>query len=178
MNFQGVNMHVEDVRAARLRRLAAQHPNARAEDSTVTPETQASSLNRATVVSDNRQTIRRRLNDKSEESKSNTDATESINRLKNSKLLNTNMDRTDKDYQPQLITTERSVAPLNTASSVTATSAESCPMTPSTGVSTVTSDQTVLAEIIMPDKGDVQVEELSPSFKTTGTLYKQINIDV
>lgn len=176
MNFQGVNMHVEDVRAARLRRLAAQHPNARAENSTVAPETRASSLNCETVVSDNRQTIRRRQNDKSEESKSNTDATESINRLKNSKLLNTKMDRTDKDYQPQLITTERSVAPLNAASSVTATSSESCLITPSTGMSTVTSDQTVLAEIIMPDKEDVHVEELSPSFKTTGTLYKQIDV--
>lgn len=176
MNFQGVNMHVEDVRAARLRRLAAQHPNARAENATVAPETQASSLNREMVVSGNRQTIRRRLNDKSEESKSNIDTTGSINRLKNSKLLNTNTDQTDKDYQPQLITSERSVAPLKTASSVTATSSESCPIAPSTGVSTVTSDQTVLTEIIMPDKVDVQVEELSPSFKTTGTLYKQIDV--
>ena len=159
-----MNVHVEDVRAARLRRLAAKQINTREENSTATPETEASSLNHETVVCDNKQTIRRRLNDKSEESKSNSDATGSNNRLNNSKLLNTNMDRTDK-----MITTERSVAPIKTASSVLATSSESFPVTPSTGATTVTSDQTVLAEIIMPDKVDVQMEELSPSLKTTGT---------
>ena len=153
-------MDVEDIRAARLRKLAAQQSNADAESSVAVSRTESSQVKAA--VSENKQTIRRRLNGKSEGSKNNVDdlgSSGTNKRVSKSKLLNTNIDRTESDCQPPGITTERSVTVVKTAPSVGPTPVEKCPVTGVT--SALTSDQrTLVKNVRMLDKPNVQEELL------------------
>lgn len=73
--YMHVGVDVEDVRAARLRRLATEQPKTNAENSSMKSRRNEVSpaVNRPAVISSDKPTIRRRLNDKSEASKGNTD---------------------------------------------------------------------------------------------------------
>ena len=163
--FLGVNVDVDDVRAARLRRLASQQPNTSAESSTTIPRTESSQLKNEAVVSSNTKTVRRRLNDKHEEPKDNTNETETNKRLGVSRLLNTSTEKT-----------ERTLNSIKTAACVTrATSSETCPVTTSTGVTSLTSDQRMVAENV--GMASTQEELLkSPLLRTPGMDDQPINM--
>ena len=100
-----VGVDVNDVRAARLRRLATEKHNLNAENVTSQSRTEAACpVNRTVTVSSDKGTARRRLNDKSEASKGNTDKTggsETSKRLDKSRLLSPSIKHTE-DCQPQL----------------------------------------------------------------------------
>lgn len=139
---------MEDVRAARLRKLAAQQSSTKDENSTaVILKSEPSLLRDDKVISVNKQTIRRRI-DKSGESKSNANEVGSKNSPPITELLNTNMDGTEAvHHQAQQITS------VGTISLEVAASSESFPIAVSTGAVAVTSDQRSLA------KNDVMANE-------------------
>ena len=142
----GVNVHMEDVRAARLRKLAAQQSNTKDENSTAAIlKSEPSLLRDDKVISVNKQTIRRRLYDKSGKSKSNFNEVGTKNRPPTTGLLNTNMDRTEAHHQAQQISSDSSFASVGTISHEKAASSESFPIV-STGAAAVTSDQRSLAK--------------------------------
>jgi len=171
-NFLGASVDVEDIRAARLRRLTAQQSKINEENSSTVSRTESTQLHSEAPVFDNEQSVRRRVTDKSEDSKGKSDETVTNNGLRKARVLNANINRTEKDCQPQLISTERSLASGQTATAVMTSSLERCPVMTSTGVTSVTSDQRTLAENVdMIDKVNIQEELLkSPSLKTPGTI--------
>ena len=146
-----IGVHAEDVRAARLRRLATEQHNSSTENSALKPRNEASPVNRsAALASTDKQTVRRRLNDKSEVSKGSTDETRvsgTDKRLDKSRLLNPCVKQTE-GCQPQLLNAAgRSLANTEvTAVSVRATTSENCPVTTAVEVSNVPCDPRMVAD--------------------------------
>lgn len=186
--YMHVGVDVEDVRAARLRRLATEQPKTNAENSTLKSRRNEVSpaVNRPAVISisSDKPTIRRRLNDKSEASKGNTDeagVSGTGKRLDKSRLLNPSVERTeDCQVEPQLFNaTAKPLASVDrvAAASVRATSPERCPVTTAVGASGMSCDQRVVADNFgVIETADVQEEVLASSpRKFPGTVCIFIN---
>ncbi len=171
MSTTGVD--VEDVRAARLRKLASEQHISSAVNSTLGNE--ASPMTKTTVASNDKQTVRRRLNDKKEVSKGNTGeagASGTGKRSEKSRLLNPSIKQTD-DCKPKLFNaTGRTLAATEVAAaSVRATTSEKCPVTTAVEVNSVPCDprMAVADNLDVVGTADAQ-EELSTTLfrKPTG----------
>lgn len=154
------NVDVQDVRAARLRKLGSQKPDACAESSLVSSRTESSQ-----GVSENKQTVRKRLDVKTTDTKNNADDKASSGnnkKLNKPRLLNTSIDKKGKDYQQaQAITKERSPGSVIPATAIRAASTEQRPVsmvTPVTG--TLISDQRELVDDIHIRIADVPEEDV------------------
>lgn len=167
--YQGVD--VEDVRAARLRKLASEQCISRAENSPLIQRNEASPVTRSAVVSNDKQTVRRRLNDKSEVSKGNTNeagASGTGKRSDKSKLLNKSIIKQTEDRQPQLFNaTARSLATTEVAvASVRVTTSEKCPLMTAVEVNSVPCDPRMVADSLdVIDTADAQKELSTTSFQ-------------
>ena len=145
-----IGVHAEDVRAARLRRLATEQHNSSTENSALKPKNEASPVNMSTLTSTDKQTVRRRLNAQTEVSKGRTNETRASGtdkRLDKSRLLNPSVKQTE-GCQPQLLNAAgRSLANTEvTAVSVRATTSENCPVTTAVEVSNVPCDPRMVAD--------------------------------
>lgn len=173
-----IGVHVEDVRAARLRKLATEQHNSSTENSILKPRNEASPVNRSALASTDKQTVRRRLNDKREVSKGSTDETRTSGtdkRLEKSRLLNPSVKQTES-CQPQLLNAAgRSLANTEvTAVSVRATTSENCSVTTTVEVSSVPCDPRMVADNFDAiDTAQASKESSTTSFqKPAGiTLY-------
>ena len=153
------SVDVQDVRAARLRKLGSQKPDTCAESSLVSSRTESSQ-----GVSENKQTIRKRLDVKTTDTKNNADdkASSGNKKLSKPRLLNTSIDKKGKDYQQaQVITKERSPGSVIPATAIRATSTEQRPVSMVTPVpGTLISDQRELADDIHIRIADVPEEDV------------------
>ena len=166
-----LGVDVNDVRAARLRRLATEQDSLNAENAALQHRTEASPVNRTVTVSNDKDAVRRRLNDKSEASKVNTDKTGgsgTSKRLDKSRLLSPSIKRTE-DCQPQLSNVkERSPVTVEmAATTVRGAVSKRSPETVPVGVNDMICDQRMVADNVdVIDSTDAQ-KELS-----TGSLQK------
>ncbi|KAL9975428.1 hypothetical protein ACROYT_G012589 [Oculina patagonica] len=172
-NHAGVD--VEDVRAARLRKLASEQHISSAENSPLKHRNERTPVNKSTVASSDKQTVRRRLNDKSEVWKGNTGeagASGTGKRSDKSRLLNPSIKQTD-DCKPKLFNvTARTLAATEVAAaSVRATTSEKCPVTTAIEVNSVPR-MAVADNLDVIDAADVQ-KELSTTSSRKPTVTKQ-----
>lgn len=137
-----------------------------AENAMLQRKSEASPVNRPVIVSNDKQTkqtIRKRLNDKSEASKVNTDKTGgsgTSKRLEKSRLLSPSIKQTE-DCQSQLSNVkERSPGTVEmAAATVRATVSERSPVTAPVGVNDIVCDQRMEADNVdVVDSGDAQKE--------------------
>ena len=115
----GDNVDVQDVRQARLRKLAAQNHCANIQASTTIIQPSSSNCDTAAVVPDQRQTLKRRCKDSSDVSKSEPNDAGTNKTLDKASLLNTACDRKNKTGK-----TERLLSSCKVVSSNMATSSE------------------------------------------------------
>lgn len=167
--YTGVD--VQDVRAARLRKLASEQHTSSSENSTLIRRHESSPVDKLAVVSSDKQTVRRRLNDKSIMLKGNTDeagASGTSKRSDKSRLLNPSIKQTE-DCQPQLFNaTARPLAATEVAAiSVRAATPEKCPVTTAVEVNSVPCDPRMVADTFdVIDTADAaQKESSSTSFQ-------------
>lgn len=140
------SVDVQDVRAARLRKLGSQKPNPYAESSLVSSRTESSQ-----GMSENKQTIRKRLDVKTMDTKNNANnaddkaSSRSNKEMSKPRLLNTSIDKKGKDYQQAQVITKGSVIP---ATAIRAASTEQCPVSMVTTGGALISEQRAFADDI------------------------------
>lgn len=162
--YTGVD--VEDVRAARLRKLATEQHISSSENSTLIRRNEASPVDKSAVVSSDKQTVRRRLNDKSIVLKSNADeagASGTSKRSDKSRLLNPSIKQTE-DCQPQLF--NATARPLAATEVAAISTPEKCPVTTAVDVNSVACDPCMVADTFdVIDTADAQKESSTTSFQ-------------
>ena len=168
---------MNDVRAARLRRLATEQHNLNADNVTqLRSEAAPVNMSRPVIVSSDKGTTRRRVNDNGEASKVTSDKTggsETSKRLDKSRLLSPSIKRTE-DCQPQLShVKERSPVIVEmAAATVKATVSERSPVTPPVGVNDMICDQKMVADsvdVIDSSEGQKELSTVSLQ-KPAGTV--------
>lgn len=116
---QGDNVDVQDVRQARLRKLAAQNHCANVQAGTIIMQPSSLNCDTAAVVPDQKQTLKRRQKDSNDVSKSKSNEGDTNKTLDKSSLLNTACDRKKKSSK-----TERLLPSSKAVSSNVTTSSE------------------------------------------------------
>ena len=115
--FAGDNVDVQDVRQARLRKLAAQNHCANVQAGTIMMQPSSSNCDTAAVVPDQKQTLKRRQKDSNDVSKSKSNEADTNKTLDKSSLLNTACDRKKKSSKAERLLPSSKVVSSNVATS-------------------------------------------------------------